>query len=210
MFSILKRMFRPRTESAAQLDALRSALSLKPNEMELSGLYPLFAPASFFETGAWPGPFESCRVPGLGLTWGIEQREQTMLYLSKAMSEYWTQAGIDWQQQAMQNLASRSDPTFCTGAFARAGESPAQHYAVVFMHNDGYGPSRLLFEEQLREIFPHGYLVALPEMSCGIALSINALPEERAKIETMIETCYRDGSRPLIPGLHHPSLLVSQ
>jgi hypothetical protein len=107
----------------------------------------------------------------------------------------------------MHNLVRKSREAFFTGSFARQGASGQEAYALVFMHPDGYGPSRFLLPDPIRRIFPEGYLVALPEMSCGIALSANALPEERAKIEDLVDQCHVEGTRPLIPGLHEPSSL---
>jgi hypothetical protein len=205
---LLRELLIMRSSFEHLLHALKKGLALKPKELPISQLFPSFAPASFFESGKWVGPYELLRVPGLGLTWSIEQPEQTMRYLDRDTAAYWSRAGIDWREHSLQNLARRSNPTFGTGGFVREGGPPSAYYALLFMHDDGYGPSRLLFGKWLDQIFPQGYLVALPERSCGIALAADALPEERAKIEDLIGSCYRDGTRPLVPGLHSPALLV--
>jgi len=201
---------RPKTDPTPeeQVRVLRGAVKLAPEELRLPDLLPMFAPASFFEKGNWLGPSELLKIPGLGLTWSIAQPKQTMLYLSHSAAKHWEDSGIDWRQESMQNLDRITRPKFCTGGFAREGGKKDDWYALAFMHDDGYGPSRLLFWEELGEIFPAGYLIAIPEMSLGIALSRDATREERAEIEELVGSCYKDGTRPLIPGLHDSALLV--
>jgi hypothetical protein len=79
-------------------------------------------------------------------------------------------------------------------------------FAVAMMHPDGLGPSRLLLEDALDKQFADGYLVALPEMSCAFALSKAASAPQRTKIDEVVERCFH-GTRPLVRGLHDPSLL---
>src|SRR5262245_58529921 len=193
MPSFFQRLFRSDDPSPKeQLEVLRQSLDLTPDQIDISDVFPLFAPASFFTTGKWHGPYELLQVPGLGLTWAVEQPKQTMLYVSRTTAAYWENAGRDWRQEAMRTLAKRSGPDLCTGHCPRE-QNPDEYYALVFMHPDGYGPSRLLFWEQLKEIFPQGYLVALPEMSCGLALAADATASERAKIEDIVHQCYSSG-----------------
>jgi len=122
-----------------------------------------------------------------------------MLYVNHDTATYWEDCGIDWKARAMDNLNARSDRQFCTSVFPREDGTP---FALVFMHDDGYGPSRLLLLDELRRHFPEGYEIALPEMSCGIALSLDATSRERAKIAGVVKQCFTAGTRPLIPGIH--------
>jgi hypothetical protein len=194
-------------ESERQLSEIRSSLALAPEEIPVGDLFPVFVPASFFALGTWPGPYQMLAVRGLGLTWAIERPQQAMLYVNDSLADYWKAADIDWRQEATRNLERRSHPDFSTGCFVRDGQ-PGTVYALIFMHPDGYGPSRLLLRERLCKAFPQGYLVGLPEMSCGLALALDAAPAERNRVEEVVEKCYRQGTRPLVPGLHAPSLLA--
>ena len=69
------------------------------------------------------------------------------------------------------------------------------------MHPDGIGPSRLLFRDHLAAFFPAGYRVALPEMSCAVAFSVDATEPEMVILNKLIDDCHRKGTRPLAPDL---------
>lgn len=189
-----------------QLDALVEGVSLPPEKLQILDVFPLFVPANFLTDGNWPGPNRLLALPGLGLTWAVERPNQTMVYVNFATAQYWEEKGIDWQKQAMENLAKRTGEALCTAHFPRE-DRPDESFALVFMHSDGYGPSRLLFSERIKEMFPQGYLVALPEMSCGIALAQDATTTEREKIVRVVQECFQNGTRPLVPDIHDPALL---
>jgi hypothetical protein len=74
-------------------------------------------------------------------------------------------------------------------------------YSIAMMHSDGIGFSRLLFRDKLKELFPAGYRVALPELSCAFAISADATAEELQTLDPLIEGCYRNGSRQLAAGI---------
>jgi hypothetical protein len=76
------------------------------------------------------------------------------------------------------------------------------------MHPDGIGPSRLLSRDRLAKLFPLGYRVALPEMGCAFAFSVDVDASEMAKLRRLIENCFRDGTRPLAPGIYMPDDLL--
>jgi hypothetical protein len=179
------------------LNQLQRNIELQPHELSLKDVLPIFVPASFFEH-TWIGPYELYRAPGVGLTWAIEQPEHTMRYVDQGVKQYWEKQKIDWRSQALSNLRERSTPQPWTHELRR---SSGGVYAVVMMHEDGFGPSRLLLQDALVAVFPEGYQVALPEMSMGLAMSVQLDQEERLKVEGLVDTCYSQGTRPLAPGI---------
>ena len=185
-----------------QLEVLREGLAKAPFELDIADLLPVFVPMSFFAQRNWPGPYESLQVPGLGLTWAVLQPEQTMRYVDRRVDAHWAGQGIPWRDRAVENIRRQSNQGVWTHEFR--GEDGAL-FAVAMMHSDGLGPSRLLLRESLERLFPEGYVVALPEMSCGVALSAQAADADRSKIVDLVTTCFRDGTRPLVPGIHEPS-----
>jgi hypothetical protein len=189
-----------------QLAALRNSLEAAPASLSVDALMPVLVPASFFARGNWVGPHEEVGIDGVGLTWAIEQPEQTMRYLDHGLAKYWSDQGIDWRERAFDHLGDRSQSTFATGSFPR-DDGSGTPFALVFMHGDGFGPSRLLFDESISEFFPEGYRIAMPEMSCGIAVSATASEAELARIRDIVDHCYRNGTRPLVPGFHPPLLV---
>jgi hypothetical protein len=76
------------------------------------------------------------------------------------------------------------------------------------LHTDGLGPSRLLLTDALQQVFPEGYRVAVPEMSCGIAISRNLESPEEGTVEDIVTKCFGDGNRPLARGIFEPEELV--
>jgi hypothetical protein len=122
-----------------------------------------------------------------------------MLYLSREIQEYWESQGLEWDQVAKDNLIRLSEESQYTHEFRRDN---GQLFAVALMQADALGPSRLLLVDYFNWTFPQGYKVALPEMSCGFVIAKDITIKEREKITKIIDNCYHNGMRPLIPGVH--------
>jgi hypothetical protein len=127
-----------------------------------------------------------------------------MVYVNQTMQEYWEHQGIDWQQISLANLHRASADFPYTHEFRRDN---GELYAVALMHSDGYGPSRLLLGGYFAELFPQGYKVALPEMSMGVVWALELQSQEQQELESLIQSCHENGTRPLLPGIHHPDAL---
>jgi hypothetical protein len=186
-------------KSERQYDQLVESLEISPSTLPADQLLPIFVPASFFELDNWPGPYHLCKASGLGQTWVILQSEETMLYLSRTVQEYWESKGVEWAQLAKENLVRMSEENQYTHEFRRDN---GQLYAVALMQDDGLGPSRLLLGDYFNWLFPQGYNVALPEMSCGFVIAKDITKEEGEKFAKIVDDCYHNGTRPLIPGFH--------
>jgi hypothetical protein len=194
-------------DAETQLRTIREGLHLPPEELDTDNLIPLFVPASFFTAGNWPGPYERLRAREIGLTWSVLLPNQTMRYVDHAAAQYWAGKRIDWKGLALRNLAKLSGETPGTHAFRRTS---GEIYALAMMQADGVGPSRLLLHDQLAFLFSQGYRVALPEMSCAFALSENLDDSEMSQLRGLIESCYRNGTRPLAVGIYSPDDLLPE
>jgi hypothetical protein len=181
------------------LETLRESLGKAPPELPIEEVFPVLVPASFFSLGDWPGPFELLQIPELGLTWAVFEREQTMRYVDRDIQSYWESRGIKWRASAMENLRRTSDDRLWTHEFR---SNSGKLFAVAMMHEDGIGPSRLLLHQSLEALFTEGYVVAVPERSCGLVLSTRATEAEQAKIHGVAATCYQNGTAPLLEGFH--------
>jgi hypothetical protein len=182
-----------------QLQQLHESLNLPVEALPLDRLFPVLCPAAFFERGDWPGPFDRLVTPELALTWAFDQPQETMLYLSHEHASYLNAQGVDYRIQAIANLRANSNP-----AWSHQKKVDGDLQWVALMHDDGFGPSRVLLSGTLGEAFPRGYLVAIPERSCGLvfpaALSGAALDEVR----DIITGCFTEGTRPLTPTIFKP------
>ncbi len=186
-------------KSERQFEQLIDSLEIPASNLPTDQLLPVFVPASFFEFENWLGPYYLCKALGLGQTWVILQPEETMLYLSRVVQEYWETNDLEWVQLAKDNLVRLSEENQYTHEFRR---DDGELYAVALMHEDALGPSRLLLDDYFHRLFPQGYKVALPEMSCGFVIAIDITEEERYKLTNLVDDCYNNGTRPLIPGIH--------
>jgi hypothetical protein len=184
------------------LDALRAAVAVPPKDVKLSSVVPVFVPDSL-ATPQWPGPVLPMKVPGLAVTWAALMPGQTMLYVTHEMAARWSKRKGDWRTVAAENLASLT-PELSSHSFARKNGEP---YGLVMLHEDGIGPSRLLLEVWLEEVFPDGYSCAIPERSCGIVLADAASKTERAEVLKAADTFYRKGSSPMLKGFFRPDAL---
>jgi hypothetical protein len=184
------------------LDALRAAIAVPPKDVKLASVVPVFVPDSL-ATPDWPGPVLPMKVPGLAVMWAALMPGQTMLWVTHEMVERWSKRKGDWRMKAMENLASRT-PELSTHSFKRRN---GEDYGLVMLHDDGVGPSRLLLEVWLEEVFPDGYSCAIPERSCAVVLSDGASKKERANVEKAARTFYREGSSPMLKGFFRPEAL---
>jgi hypothetical protein len=189
-----------------QLGRLRQNLDLRPDEIDISGLLPIFVPSSFCAVGNWVGPFSRLRAAEIGLTWSVLFPNQTMRYVDSNLQEFWEAQGLDWKTRAMDNLGDRTNSQ---PAGIRQMRKPTGELSVIaFMFVDGYGPSRLLFRGGLSERFPQGYRVALPEMSSGFAFAKDLAGPDLETTLSLIDRCYRKGTRPLSPVVYDPDDLL--
>lgn|GEM_PF-946493 len=202
---LLDRLGGDLTNQHEQLDELRRSLDLLPEEIALDQVVPILVPVLLADNGEWPGPIALMRTPELAVTWACLLPAQTMLYVNFKTVQFWENNGLDWRRQSMENLARMSEQ-ISSHSFQREGGAP---YGLVMMQDDGIGPSRLLLNEWLEEVFPEGYWVAIPERSVGFVLSRTALPEEREKVERLVVECFEKGSQPLKREMFVPDLLTA-
>jgi hypothetical protein len=192
-------------QSDTTISTLRDALRLPVEQIETTRLCPIFVPSSFFTPGNWPGPYLNLRAKRIGLTWTVMFPDQTMRYVDHSMATYWEGKGLDWRKVAVSNLREHTGDSLGTHEFRRLDGSV---YAIAMMHSDGVGPSRILLRQQLSKLFPEGYRIGVPEMSCGIAFSTGVEESEMNKVRSVIEHCFQDGTRPLAPGIYDPDDLL--
>ena len=189
-----------------KLDQLRQNLDLRPDQVDIKSVLPIFVPSAFFAEGNWVGPFSRFRAAEIGLTWSVLLPNQTMRYVDAALQQFWEAQGLDWKTLAMNNLGERtnSDPAGVRQLRKANGELSS----IAFMFQDGYGPSRLLFRVGLAERFPQGYRVAMPEMSCGFAFAKDLDGPDLDTTLKLIDRCYQKGTRPFSPVVYEPDDLL--
>jgi hypothetical protein len=184
-----------------QLDALRAALRIPPEQIELDAVVPVLVPDSL-ATPAWPGPIVPLQVKGLAATWAALTPEQTMRYVTHEMAALWKDR--EWELQSLENVRSRSDE-LGTHSWLREDGSC---FGLIMLYADGLGPSRLLLNADLEALFPEGYECAIPERSVGVVVSKAATAREKAEATRYVKRCYRGGTQPLLDTFFRPEDLV--
>ena len=187
-------------ETEAVIRALKTPID---DQDALKLLMPLIVPASYFEIG-FPAPHEPLPDPEFVLTAVILRENQAMVYLNKSLSEQWAVQGIQWKQKAMENLLAADGGRPVTHIKAR--EEGGLQWAAM-MTPDGLGTSRVLCTQALRELFPEGYWIAIPERSMGVAISKSLEGEGLEEAVGLVRTCYAQGTTPNSPRLFEPEAL---
>jgi hypothetical protein len=188
-----------------QVKELRDGPPLRPEDLDINRVVPVFIPSSFIEGGAWPGPYATLRARGVAMAWAVLLPGDTIRYVLDDMQRPWETQGIDWKARALQNLRELSPEPPGTGALFRDN---GETWLISLMHEDGLGPSRLLLTDQLERVFPKGYRVALPERNRGFAFASDLDLEDADTIDNLIQKCYWKGERPLAPAIFDPDALL--
>jgi hypothetical protein len=164
---------------------------------------PVIVPRTYFQLGNWPGRYLLLRHPDLAVTWVELTGPKWMDYVNHDRQREIEQCGLGIHSIAMANLRKQSEKHF---THARTDGERIVFQAM--MHEDGLGTSRLLLLPGLKAPFPAGYWVAIPERSCGIVVPKGLPSSEHDEVSQMIAGCHRDGTIPMLPGLHEPDLFA--
>ena len=168
-----------------------------------AALFPIIVPRTYFGSGSWPGPHLRLRHPELAVTWVELSAPTTMAYVTFERVGELESMGIRIHETAMENLRKASEQLLTHGR-----ESDDGLVLGAMMHPDGLGTSRLLLLSQIELAFPAGALLGIPERSCGFVVSTKLSPAEMKEALDMVSSYYRDGTTPMLDGLHEPRLFA--
>jgi hypothetical protein len=172
----------------------------------LSQVVPVFIPSSLVEAGAWPGPYQALQAGGVALAWAALMPGDAIQYVQHDAQREWETQDIDWKTCALQNLRERSPEPLGSGAlFRENGET----WLISLMHPDGLGPSRLLFTDELEQLFPKGYRLAMPECNRGFAFAVDLDDIDADTVESLVRGSYSNAERPLSPEIFLPNDLLN-
>lgn len=151
-----------------------------------------------------PAVFHALAAPDLLLTWVELSEPEMMLYVTPARAAEWDSTQPGWRAIALAAM-QRADAGRVFTHEKRAEDGSLVW--VAMMHDDGLGSIRLLLTEELARVFPTGYLVALPDRSCGLAVARDA--RELDEVRTMVAAMQSGATIPMIPDLRDPAELRS-
>jgi hypothetical protein len=170
-------------------------------EEDVRRLFPLIVPSKYFER-PFPAAHEALPNEKLALTWVLLQ-PTTMLYLTPDEAARFDAEGFAWKARAIENLER-----IAAVATQEKRDATGQLAWVTMMQQDGLGSSRLLLATQWSGLFPEGYWVALPDRSCGMAISKALAPTELDEVKRMISSMFQGATTPMSGELHEPAELA--
>lgn len=201
MFKHLWQEWTTRRNERQRLKRLDAALAIPDAQRDLALVVPIILPDVILDTG-WVGP--ALRVEGtpFAVAWAETRPGHVWAYVTHAMAEGWSKAGMDWQQVAFQNLRRASMP----GANGEKLDGEGRPFLKVMLQADAFGPSRLLIPDLFVPELGEGYDVALPEQTCAVAWRAGLEGRDAGDVEAMIEGCFRNGTEPMSPNRFAASL----
>ena len=165
------------------------------SDADLAVVQPLIVPADYGRYNNFPAPLIPLAEPSLALTWVALTRPDWMVYVTPSVAAGWEARGVDLYDRAMANM--READAGRTWTHEQADERDRLVW-VAMMQDDGLGSSRLLCREELESVFPMGYEVALPDRSCGMALSNSATAVQRSEFLAMVQRCFEGATIPML------------
>jgi hypothetical protein len=175
------------------------------NDDPAKNLFPLIVPVEYVESGVWKLPHSELNARDLILTWVILSEGQSMVYVTAEQVNDWKRREMDWEAIAFENMGRAT------------GENPATHEMrdasgklqwIAMMHADGLASSRVLMTRELSELFPQGYLLAIPERSVGMAIASDVAPFQRQSFMEVVRKCQSVGITKMLDRLLEPKDLL--
>ncbi|MEO3403282.1 hypothetical protein AAFN85_05235 [Mucilaginibacter sp. CAU 1740] len=165
--------------------------------MDLNQIYPLIVPRSYYSEGSWELPHQQFYNKQFLLTWVFFTGSGVMSYITKEQFVVLNENHSGWQQTSFENL--RHSITDKENFFTHhaTGSDGKTIIFLAFVHGDGIGSSRILLSNELSNIFPNGYQVALPDRSVGIVVPNGINLQEMKEVKQMTNDMYKKATTPM-------------
>jgi hypothetical protein len=168
-------------------------------------LRPLIVPSSYWDEAPFPAPRIKLASDDLALTCVLLENDSTIQYVTPAQAAEWAAGGVAWAEAAIAQLRLADDGLVWTHERRRDN---GDLMWLGFMNPDGLGSSRLLLRSELERRFPAGYDIAIPDRSCGLAVTTLLDPEELADILDLVGRMFDGAVTPMISDMRSPDCLT--
>lgn len=142
----------------------------------------------------WPGPVVVLGDLPFAVSWAAIPSPNRFNYVTHDQATLWKSNDIDWRNVAMRNLEEITAAKRWSGY---KDDSSGKPFVVVMLHDDAFGPSRLLLPHLLDDVLGSDYHVAIPERTCAVAYRRSLTADEKADVDGMIEGCFQHGTEPM-------------
>jgi hypothetical protein len=193
---MFKRLFSAITKKPVTLqatDVLAAQLAIPLEDRDVSKLVPIVLPVELL-AGGWPGPIVQIGQLPFAVAWAVVGEMNSFVYVNHAQATFWDDAGISWRKLAFENLCRMSEGNPATGEKLDDSGNP---FVQVLLHNDAFGPSRLLIPNLFDGVFGPEYRVSVPEQTCAIIYRTKLTEAEAAEVDAMISGCFQKGTEPM-------------
>lgn len=187
--------FRRKAKPRSLLEALEAGRGVEPADRDISRVVPIILPEELLNTD-WPGPIVRIGDLPFCVAWATCGEMNTFFYVTETEAKFWDEAGIDWKAAALANLARFSAER---PSSREKLDDNGRPFLKVMLHEDAFGPSRLLLPHLFTAILGPDYEVAIPEQTCAIAYRKHLSPREAADVNGVISGCYQHGTEPMSP-----------
>ena len=173
--------------------------------MNLEHLYPLIVPRSYVADSAWDLPHHPFPHDAFVLTWVLFEADEAMLYLTREEYHHLNEHHPRWHQRAIENLRRSLAEAESLYTQVKLSDDSRRIVFLACLHQDGIGSSRVLLANELRQAFPAGYDVALPDRSCGLLVPRDLTAEELSGVQALVHTMHDGATTPMSGELHDPA-----
>jgi len=187
----ISRRAKPRTP----LEVLEAGRSVEPADRDLTRLVPIILPLELLNA-AWPGPIVRIGELPFCAAWATCGEMNSFFYVTEREARFWEDEGVDWRAIALENLSKLTENRPASGEKLDDNGLP---FVKVMLHEDAFGPSRLLLPHLFDDVLGADYEVAIPEQTCAVAYRKALSPSEAADVNGMISGCYEHGTEPMSP-----------
>lgn len=182
----------PRSDDARRIESLEQALKqAHDGAVDPASIRPVILP--FALSSAFP----SYKLPGaeLYVLWVSSSPSAVAgytneIYINQQQASWLEEHGYSLPKLALLNIAQLTGDAWDSH---RNEEDDGTVTSLGFLHDDGYGPARLLFRQYYRDCFPDGYWVAIPNRNTALAFSKSLSAEELAGAQELVQSCYEEG-----------------
>ncbi|WP_140469559.1 hypothetical protein [Hymenobacter nivis] len=162
-------------------------------------------PSSYLREKTWDLPHHPLPNKNFILTWVCFGTGAAMTYLTRAEHQALEATQPGWQRVAVENLRHSLVEGERFFTHAKLSDDARRVIFLAFMHQDGIGSSRVLLANELRQAFPAGYALALPDRSCGLVIPRDATAAELVGVRALVETMHAGATTPLSSALLSPT-----
>ena len=179
-------------EEVLRLRSLKRALDAsKENPPDPKAVRPVIRP---FNLGS-AIPFYQFPCKDLFVLWVISSPSAVANFTDQIYITHAQETELQRQGHSLPKLALRNIFDMTGRKLSSHGRSDeaGRIVSLGLMHEDGYGPARMLFHPYFERFFPEGYWIAVPGRSEAMAFSKTMTLEEKAEAEAMIRDYFAEG-----------------